>query len=464
MFAKAKVFLLLLSVLVFVPASVASASWFLKYGIGSKHELTQSSSVPKLIMALSDRDAKVRRAAVKSLRSHGSSTEAVLALAGMLNDQHPNVRADAAKILGAMGPNGLQAAPALLAALADQRADMRLVSLQALSRLGYTGEDFLAALRQMAAQDPHRRVKAAAIAALASPASPSSPAWDETMLAGSWTPAGGVEAPKTGQVNLHGVAVIIGNRNYGTVGKDVPDVAFAHNDADAMYRYVTETLGYREGNVILLKDASQADMIATFGVRGNPRGKLFDWVRPKQSDVFVYYSGHGAPGLGDGRSYLLPIDADPLKVELNGYLLETLYANLSQLPTKSTTVLLDSCFSGLTAAGSMIKNASSITLRPLEVKTDPSRMTVITASALNQVASWDDQAKHGLFTSHFLQGVSSAADQKPYGNGDGKVTLAELKRYMEEEVTYHARRTYGRDQNPQVSGNPATVLADLQGE
>ena len=45
--------------------------------------------------------------------------------------------------------------------------------------------------------------------------------------------------------NPDGVAVIIGNKSY--THPDVPEVSFAHNDADAIKRYVIETLGFRDG-------------------------------------------------------------------------------------------------------------------------------------------------------------------------------------------------------------------------
>jgi hypothetical protein len=41
--------------------------------------------------------------------------------------------------------------------------------------------------------------------------------------------------------NPDGVAVIIGNRAYGG---DIPEVTFAHNDADAMWQFIIGTLGY----------------------------------------------------------------------------------------------------------------------------------------------------------------------------------------------------------------------------
>ena len=74
-----------------------------------------------------------------------------------------------------------------------------------------------------------------------------------------------------GKVNKYAVAVIIGNRNYSKNSKDIPNVKFAHNDADAVYAYVRRALGYREGNIIRLRDATQAQLVSTFGTKDNHR-------------------------------------------------------------------------------------------------------------------------------------------------------------------------------------------------
>ena len=127
--------------------------------------------------------------------------------------------------------------------------------------------------------------------------------------------------------NREAVAVIIGNKAYTG---DTPEVTYAHNDAEAMKRYVIDVLGYREGNIIDLRDATKGQFESVFGSAGNHRGQLFNWVRPGRSDVTVFYSGHGVPGLQDRRGYLLPVDADPNFAELAGYPLDTLYANLGR--------------------------------------------------------------------------------------------------------------------------------------
>jgi hypothetical protein len=261
--------------------------------------------------------------------------------------------------------------------------------------------------------------------------------------------------------NPYGIAVIIGNRNYSKFNHDLPNVDYALNDAQAMYDYVHTTLGYREGNIIYLKDATQAQLLSVFGIPGDPEGKLFNWVRPKQSDVFVYYSGHGVPGAKDGRSYLLPVDADPSTVQINGYLLETLYANLAAIPAKSFTVVLDACFSGSSAGGAVFQKASSITLRTVDTPNLLPNATIFSATGQNEVASWDQVAKLGLLTRAFLEGIKGAADSQGFGDGDGNITLAELKGFLTEEVAYAARRNYGRKQTPQITGQGNLIMATL---
>ena len=64
-------------------------------------------------------------------------------------------------------------------------------------------------------------------------------------------PALAVAAPE----NKDAVAVIIGNRAYQH--HDVPEVNFAHRDADAIKSYVIDILGYRERNIIDLRDATR---------------------------------------------------------------------------------------------------------------------------------------------------------------------------------------------------------------
>jgi formylglycine-generating enzyme required for sulfatase activity len=255
--------------------------------------------------------------------------------------------------------------------------------------------------------------------------------------------------------NDYAIAVIIGNKTYDG---SVPEVSFAHNDADAFRKYVVKGLGYREGNIIDLRDATYNQMVTVFGNKETHEGKLFDFVRPGESDVTVFYSGHGVPGLKDKRAYLLPKDGDPNRGEISGYPISTLYENLNKLSAKSVHVFIDACFSGETPKGMLVKSASGISVTP-KLPMGSSRMVILTAAQEDQLASWDEDAKHGLFTKHLLEALYGAADEKKYGDGDGKVTLAEVGSYLNREMTYQARRRFGRVQEASLTGIGSDIIA-----
>jgi len=245
------------------------------------------------------------------------------------------------------------------------------------------------------------------------------------------------------------IAVIIGNADYSRLGRDIPDVVPAYADAEGFRRYALDGLGVREGNIIFLRDATGAQMTRVFGSENNHKGQLFDWVRPGRSRVYVYYAGHGAPAGDDGSAYLVPVDADAARVQLNGYPLGLLYRNLGKIPAVSVTVILEACFSGVSQGGAVVSRASNIVVTP-KAPPVPTGVTVISAGAFNQIASWEMDSSHGLFTKYFLKAMSGEADQPPFGNRDGSVDVEELRAYLHESVTYAARRYYGRDQMPGI--------------
>ena len=256
--------------------------------------------------------------------------------------------------------------------------------------------------------------------------------------------------------NKHGVAVIIGNKDYQG---DIPDVDFAGNDADAFKIFVVDRLGYDPENIIDLRDATQAQLQGAFGNDRSHEGKLWRYLDATgRSDVVVFYSGHGVPGLKDKRGYLLPVNADPDAPEINGYPVDTLLGNLAKLKTKSVSVFLDACFSGDSQKGKLVRATSGILIEP-KMPGKTAGMTVITASQGDQVSSWDFEAKHGLFTKHLLDALYGEADKADYGNGDRQISLGEVRSYLDDRMTRAARRTYGRHQKAWIKGSDASVLA-----
>ena len=240
------------------------------------------------------------------------------------------------------------------------------------------------------------------------------------------------------------IAVIIGNANYKKQGKDIPNVNPAYADAEGIKQYFMKAKGVREGNIIFLKDATNAQLLSVFGNDKSHKGKLFNYIKPNKSNVYIYYAGHGAPGK-EGDAYLVPTDTDSQTIEFTGYSLSTLYSNLGKLPAKSMTVILEACFSGGSQSGSLISRASPIVIQPKKTFI-PNNIKVIAAGSERQMASWEEDSSHSLFTKYFLKAMSGEGDS----NKDGKVSDNELKDYLSDTMTYYARRYYGRDQKVQI--------------
>jgi len=259
--------------------------------------------------------------------------------------------------------------------------------------------------------------------------------------------------PRSAEKKSNAIAVVIGNANYRFAG----NVPYAMNDAQLIKTYLVDVIGYQEGNVIFKSDVTKGDMEGLFGTRDDYKGKLFSYVKKGLSEVFIYYSGHGFPGI-DRNAYFLPVDCDPNQINLQGYPVDQLYANLAQLGASSVTVVTDACFSG----SNVNLNVSSVRI----VNPPISRIQdgiLFTASAINEEATWLPQQKHGMFTYFFLRAIheNSIADV----NKDGQLTVGEIYNYVNNQntgVPYYARRLHQIDQNPSCYGDMNRVFVKLK--
>jgi len=254
------------------------------------------------------------------------------------------------------------------------------------------------------------------------------------------------DIPSTNMKRPNAVAVVIGIKDYQHA--DVPSVDYALNDARTVKAYLVETLGYRERNVIVAENASGSELRRLFGTESNPKGQLYNYVQKGESEVFVYYSGHGAPDPETEKAYLLGADTNPNYMSINGYPVNQLYQNLAKIPSKSVTVALDACFSGVSESGQIVQNVSPAVLSVENPMVGMENGLAFTAGAADQVSSWYPEKKHGLFTYYFLRGLRGGAD----ADGNAAVTAKEMESYLTEEVPYWARRMHNREQVPQVVG------------
>lgn len=237
--------------------------------------------------------------------------------------------------------------------------------------------------------------------------------------------------------NKNSYAIVIGIENYR---QKLPKADYAASDAKIMTEYLTKAMGYPEENVVtLLNDrALKSDM-----------EKYFEKWLPnnveKDSTVFIYYSGHGAPNTKTGDAYLVPYDGDPSFIEQTGYPLKKLYESLNKVQAKEIIVALDSCFSGAGGKSVIAKGARPLVMQ-MEAFQIPQKIAVLSAASGDQISSTYEEKGHGLFTYFMLKGIRGEGDI----NGDGKIEIGELFEYIKPHVERTARKVYNNEQSPQL--------------
>ena len=255
-------------------------------------------------------------------------------------------------------------------------------------------------------------------------------------------PMSDVDTLPTGKSVLkkNAYAVVIGIEQYR---ENLPKAEFAARDARLVGEYLSKTMGYPEGNVVV--------MLNERATRSDMEKYLESWLPnrvEKDSTVFVYFSGHGAPNPKTGDAYLVPYDGDPTFVDKTGYPLKRLYEQLGALPTKEVVVLLDSCFSGAGGRSVIAKGT-----RPLAISVEnpvlaTGKMAVLSASSGAQISTTYMEKGHGLLTYFFLKGLQGEADW----NKDGVIELTEVFQYVKPNVELVARREFNTEQTPQLLG------------
>lgn len=253
--------------------------------------------------------------------------------------------------------------------------------------------------------------------------------------------------------NPDAVAVVIGVTDYEH--SDIPDVQFAGNDAEAVRRVLTQTLGYSQSRVLFRSNAQ-----ASIGrLKPTIRRDLAALVIPERSDVFVYFSGHGAPNVDTKEGYVIPWDYDPQYSPSTdtAYSLRELYADLARLKARSVTVMLEACFSGQSDQGSLMKDASPLMIvvdRPVQ---ELPNSVVIAASGASEIATWYRERNHGLMTYFWLRAMRGEA-----ADSEGRVSASGLEQYLREHVPPMAQQLRNRNQVPQVISTRAdSLLAQL---
>lgn len=231
-------------------------------------------------------------------------------------------------------------------------------------------------------------------------------------------------------------ALVVGIEKYS----ELPDAGFAERDAEAVKEHLL-ALGFPSRNVVLLSgEKAGYKSIEKF---------VETWLArnvDEKSRVFFYFSGHGAPDVKTGESYLVPWDGDAAFLENTGYPLKRLYQKLGELKAAEVFVALDACFSGAGGRSVLAKGARPLVTTAALSAAPSDKLVVLAAAGSEQVTSSLDEQGHGTFTYYFLKGLSGAAK-----DAAGTVTAEGLHSYLKPKVEDAARRQ-NRAQDPVLLG------------
>ena len=251
------------------------------------------------------------------------------------------------------------------------------------------------------------------------------------------------------------IAVVIGVEKYD----HFVSAPYSENDASVMQNYFKTALGVEKVYTYKSKDVSGFFFDNTSDASF---GELQKAIKKGETDLFVFYSGHGIPSKDGNMVYLLPSDGRIEAIDRQGYDLNKLYGNLQKLGAKSVTVFMDACFSGSSRSSEQYKPENLIALKGVVVKpklgqpwiTDSSFCT-FTSSEFSETSLSFDPSETGLFTYFLCAGLQGKADT----DGDKKITTGELSRYVTERVKETSTKIRGL-QTPQFHGDENIVLVE----
>lgn len=181
--------------------------------------------------------------------------------------------------------------------------------------------------------------------------------------------------------------------------------------------------------------------------RANILKKLDDLAsKIHPEDVFVfYYAGHGS--MVDNQFYFIPTeslrlyDASSLKNEaIDASVFQEKLKNIRAL---KQLIIMDACQSG--GSVELLATRGATEEKAIAQLSRSAGIHVMASAGSDQFATEFAELGHGLFTYLLLKALEGDADGAPK---DGKVTIYELKSYLDDQVPEMTRKLKGKPQYP----------------
>lgn len=227
-------------------------------------------------------------------------------------------------------------------------------------------------------------------------------------------------------------ALVIGNEDYNSMKQGAtyqPDVEFAVRDAETFAKFATNVMGVKEDNVILVKNATYAQMKSNL----EKITKLAK-ANPEDLELIVYYAGHGQVDGDSKESYLIPVDVS-ITSPTAGMKLEDFYGTLSACKAEKTVVFLDACYSGV---------GRGIIIRPKDTPVK-GNLVVMTATSSTQRSMPYQEKSHGLFTYFLLKALK---------DGGSSMSIGQLYDQVSETVKTKSILINNAEQTPELINGP----------
>jgi len=166
----------------------------------------------------------------------------------------------------------------------------------------------------------------------------------------------------------------------------------------------------------------------------------------KPQDVLVfYYAGHGS--MVDNEFYFIPTENTRLysedKLNKNAINANELQQKLKGIAALKQLLIIDACQSG--GSVELLATRGAGEEKALAQLSRSAGIHVLAAAGSEQFAVEFKELGHGLFTYVVLEALSGAADGAPK---DGKVTIYELKSFIDDQVPEYSRKYKGKMQFP----------------
>ncbi len=177
-------------------------------------------------------------------------------------------------------------------------------------------------------------------------------------------------------------------------------------------------------------------------------------------DVFIfYYAGHGSM-LGTDF-YFVPTDCirlyDTEVLNEKAIMADYMQENFNKIKALKQIMILDACQSG--GATKVLGQRGAGREKAIAQLSRSTGIHVLASAGSEQFAIEFKSLGHGLFTYILLDALGGSADGSPL---DGKVTVYELKSYLDDQVPEYTKRFKGVRQYPQSysGGNDFPLVID----